>query len=66
MYNILFSITAHENFDFLLLQIKNILQYNNNCAIIIRLSIFLHLLKRKMKQKQKREFSIFYIVKLWI
>jgi hypothetical protein len=35
MYPILFQITCHECFDFLLIQIANILKYNPNCGILI-------------------------------
>jgi hypothetical protein len=38
MYKIIFNLICHENFEFLLFQIKNIFKFNKNCSIIIHLS----------------------------
>ena len=37
-YNIVYSITAHENFRFLVIQIKNVLKYNLQSAVLVHLS----------------------------
>ena len=38
MYNILYQLTCHENIDFLLIQINNILDFNEKCAVLIHIA----------------------------
>ena len=43
MYNILYQLTCHENIDFLVIQIKNIIEFNENCAVLIHIAKQLNL-----------------------
>lgn len=38
MFPILFQVTAHENLEFLKIQLSNILRFNNKCAVLVHIA----------------------------